>query len=39
MASREDFVGRPRQLQNCLRTLKTDFDKVGLLIHGMGGLG
>jgi CHAT domain-containing protein len=37
--TRENFVGRRRQLQNCLRTLKTDFDKVGVLIHGMGGLG
>lgn len=39
MATRENFVGRRRQLQNCLRTLKTDFDKVGVLIHGMGGWG
>ncbi|MEJ6486926.1 GUN4 domain-containing protein [Nostoc punctiforme UO1] len=39
VASRENFVGRRRQLQNCLRTLKTEFDKVGVLIHGMGGLG
>ena len=39
VAKREDFVGRRRQLQNCLRTLKTDFDKVGVLIHGMGGWG
>jgi hypothetical protein len=39
VAKREDFVGRRRQLQNCLRTLKTDFDKVGILIHGMGGWG
>ena len=36
---REDFVGRRRQLQNCLRTLKTDHEKVGVLIHGMGGWG
>ncbi len=36
---REDFVGRRRQLQNCLRTLKTDDEKVGVLIHGMGGWG
>ena len=39
VASRADFVGRRRQLQNCLRTLKTDDDKVGVLIHGMGGWG
>jgi len=39
VVSRENFVGRRRQLQNCLRTLKTDDDKVGVLIHGMGGLG
>ena len=37
--SRENFVGRRRQLQNCLRTLKTDREKVGVLLHGMGGLG
>ena len=39
VATRETFVGRRRQLQNCLRVLKTEFDKVGILIHGMGGLG
>lgn len=39
VASREEFVGRRRQLQNCLRTLRTDYDKVGVLIHGMGGWG
>ena len=39
VASREEFVGRRRQLQNCLRTLRTDSDKVGVLIHGMGGWG
>ncbi|ACC85122.1 GUN4 domain-containing protein [Nostoc punctiforme] len=39
VTTRENFVGRRRQLQNCLRTLKTDFDKVGILIHGMGGWG
>lgn len=37
--SRENFVGRRRQLQNCLRTLKMDQEKVGVLIYGMGGLG
>ncbi len=39
VAKREDFVGHRRQLQNCLRTLKRDQEKVGVLIHGMGGLG
>ncbi|MDJ0577806.1 MAG: AAA family ATPase, partial [Xenococcaceae cyanobacterium MO_234.B1] len=39
VASREEFVGRRRQLQNCLRTLKTDDEKVGVLLHGMGGWG
>ncbi|MCF2151492.1 GUN4 domain-containing protein [Desmonostoc muscorum LEGE 12446] len=39
VVSRENFVGRRRQLQNCLRTLKTEFNKVGVLIHGMGGWG
>jgi len=39
VATREEFVGRRRELQNCLRTLKTDDNKVGVLIHGMGGLG
>lgn len=39
VATRENFVGRRRQLQNCLRTLKTDYEKMGVLIHGMGGLG
>ena len=39
VASRENFVGRRRQLQNCLRTLKTDDEKVGVLIYGMGGWG
>jgi hypothetical protein len=39
VVTRENFVGRRRQLQNCLRTLRTDFDKVGILIHGMGGWG
>ena len=39
VVKREEFVGRRRQLQNCLRTLKTDSEKVGVLIHGMGGWG
>ncbi|MBD0314916.1 MAG: ATP-binding protein, partial [Microcoleus sp. T3-bin5] len=33
------FVGRRRQIQNCLKELKFPSDKVGVLIHGMGGLG
>ena len=37
--TRESFVGRRRQLQNCLRALKSPSDKLGVLIHGMGGLG
>ncbi|MGK7952882.1 MAG: GUN4 domain-containing protein [Xenococcaceae cyanobacterium] len=39
VVTREEFVGRRRQLQNCLRTLKTDYEKVGILLHGMGGWG
>lgn len=39
VATRETFVGRRRQLQNCLRVLKTFSQKIGVLIHGMGGLG
>ncbi|WP_237396533.1 GUN4 domain-containing protein [Okeania sp. KiyG1] len=38
VVNRENFVGRRRQLQNCLRAFKLD-DKLGILIHGMGGLG
>jgi tetratricopeptide (TPR) repeat protein len=33
------FVGRRRQLQHCLKALKYDPEKVGILIYGMGGLG
>ncbi|QIR38505.1 CHAT domain-containing protein [Tolypothrix sp. PCC 7910] len=39
VATRETFVGRRRQLQNCLRVLKPYSEKIGVLIHGMGGLG
>jgi tetratricopeptide (TPR) repeat protein len=39
VATRESFVGRRRQLQNCLRAFNDSPDKVGVLIHGMGGLG
>ena len=37
--TREAFVGRRRQIQNCLKALKFPSNKVGVLIHGMGGLG
>ncbi|MEH1773419.1 tetratricopeptide repeat protein [Nostoc sp.] len=33
------FVGRRRELQRCLRALKYDPKKAGILIYGMGGLG
>ncbi len=40
VATRETFIGRRRQLQNCLRELRNlQQDKIGVLIHGMGGLG
>ncbi|MEH2255317.1 CHAT domain-containing protein, partial [Nostoc sp.] len=39
VATRESFVGRRRQLQNCLRVLTQSSDEVGVLIYGMGGLG
>lgn len=35
----EGFVGRRRQLQTSLQTLKQDFYKVGVLLLGTGGLG
>jgi tetratricopeptide (TPR) repeat protein len=35
----EGFVGRRRQLQTGLRALKQDFDRVGVLLLGTGGLG
>ena len=37
--TRESFVGRRRQLQSCLRTLKQPTEEIGVLIYGMGGLG
>ncbi|BAY97043.1 TPR repeat-containing protein [Tolypothrix tenuis PCC 7101] len=37
--TRESFVGRRRQLQNCLRVLTQSSNEIGVLIHGMGGLG
>jgi hypothetical protein len=35
----EGFVGRRRQLQQCIGTLKQENDKVGVLLLGTGGLG
>ncbi len=37
--TRESFVGRRRQLQSCLKVLTQSSDEIGVLIHGMGGLG
>ncbi|MEG5037948.1 tetratricopeptide repeat protein, partial [Microcoleus sp. B3-C5] len=37
--TRETFVGRRRQIQYCLKALKPPSDRLGVLIHGMGGLG
>ncbi|MGB0563341.1 MAG: tetratricopeptide repeat protein [Spirulinaceae cyanobacterium] len=39
VAGRESFVGRRRVLQACLRVLLQLGDEVGILLHGMGGLG
>ncbi|WP_414581184.1 tetratricopeptide repeat protein [Scytonema sp. PCC 10023] len=39
VCTRESFVGRRRQLQSCLRALTQSPEQVGVLIHGMGGLG
>ena len=39
VASRESFVGRRRQIQRCLRTLRPGGTYHGLLLHGVGGLG
>jgi tetratricopeptide (TPR) repeat protein len=33
------FIGRRRQIQQGIRCLKKDDDKVGVLLHGTGGLG
>lgn len=33
------FVGRRRQIQRSLQALKNDQDKIGVLLHGAGGLG
>ncbi|MCB0641139.1 MAG: ATP-binding protein, partial [Phaeodactylibacter sp.] len=37
--SRADFIGRRRKIQHCLRVLRTEPSKAGVLIYGMGGLG
>jgi tetratricopeptide (TPR) repeat protein len=39
MVLAEGFVGRRRQIQQSLHTLKQDMEKVGLLMLGTGGLG
>ncbi len=39
VASREEFVGRRRALQSCLKALRETSDNVGVFIAGMGGLG
>jgi tetratricopeptide (TPR) repeat protein len=36
---KKGFVGRRRQIQRGIRTLKNDEEKIGLLLHGTGGLG
>ncbi|MBI4747503.1 MAG: tetratricopeptide repeat protein [Acidobacteria bacterium] len=36
---REDFVGRRRVLQRCLKVLRYESDRLGVVLHGMGGLG
>jgi tetratricopeptide (TPR) repeat protein len=35
----QGFIGRRRQIQRGLRCLRKDMGKVGLLLHGTGGLG
>ncbi|MEI2578911.1 tetratricopeptide repeat protein [Scytonema sp. PRP1] len=39
VCTRESFVGRRRQLQSCLKALTQSPEQLGVLIHGMGGLG
>jgi hypothetical protein len=36
VAGPDEFVGRRRTLQSCIRALR-DFEKVGVLVHGTGG--
>ncbi len=37
--NRENFIGRRRSLQRCLKTLRYDNEKIGVVLHGMGGIG
>ena len=36
---KSEFIGRRRKIQDCLRILRRDNEKVGVLIYGMGGYG
>jgi tetratricopeptide (TPR) repeat protein len=36
---KKGFIGRRRQIQRSMKTLKKDESKVGVLLHGTGGLG
>ncbi|MGD2248926.1 MAG: tetratricopeptide repeat protein [Candidatus Methanofastidiosia archaeon] len=36
---KKGFVGRRRQIQRGIQTLKNNEEKIGLLLHGTGGLG
>lgn len=38
VAARENFVGRRRELQTCLRFLR-DAKHLGVMLHGMGSVG
>jgi hypothetical protein len=37
--TRANFIGRRRQLQNCLYALRNGSEYVGVILHGGGGLG
>ena len=37
--TRANFIGRRRQLQNCLYALRNSSEYVGVILHGGGGLG
>jgi len=39
VVSRENFIGRRRFLQRCIKSLRYDSDKIGVLLFGMGGIG
>jgi CHAT domain-containing protein len=39
VADRMNFVGRRRQIQTCIKALTLPSEKVGVIIHGMGGYG